>query len=166
MRSVGLVRLKLAFAVSTLPLLAQEPTVPQGQTTQRSRNAEAIDKLSRVTRVNGLVIDDHTGKPLRSARFQLTAVVMHSFCLAIHCPPPQPALKPDPPCEVVTGDDGRFEFDNVAALKSFIRASKPDYADVWPRHANQGGIQPTGDGTGQILLRLMPLASITGVLRN
>ena len=161
MKPAGLVRLIFAIAISTSALLAQDASA--GQKTRQDRMAEAIDKLSRVTRVTGLVVDDHTGKPLSGATVRLTVMVMHSSCFGCNTPPTPPP-KPDPPRKVVTGSDGSFEFDNVQASKSLIKASKPDYMEVWPMHANEGGIHPMGDSTGQILLRLMPLASITGVL--
>jgi len=152
-------RLTIVVAVIALPLLGQESS---GETASAAT-------LNAPINVSGQVIDDITGKPLRGATVRFTTMEGRYICLGCDKSILPPAPELDPPREILTSDDGRFEFDNVPAAAAYIVARKKGYLDAWPIHRrvdDRFGNYSPSDLATPIVLRLAPAASIYGIFRD
>lgn len=158
MERTARVRLILAVAISISLLQAQGQSVI----------SDSPDIASTRYRVEGRVVDDVTEAPVGGAKVRLEVVKLHASCVNCDSPvatPPEPELAR----EIITGSDGRFDFDNVPGTSVSITAAKPGYLVGSPfrRHADDPlGTYSIGDTTGPITLRLTPAASISGVVRD
>ena len=159
----------LLLALATVATFA--PSVPAQNAPEQNKSARASARM----RIKGRVIDDVTGKPLSGATVRIAQMVMHVSARFFptqpsdpEAPPPPPP-PPPPPREIITGADGEFSFDDVPADTMDIRATKAGYTDVWGfrRDAEDPlGTYQSGDLSNPITLRLAPVASISGVIRN
>src|SRR5262252_2904660 len=160
-----------AIVTQLILSLAVFVSLTQGQEAnerQVSLDATYPEKANAVYRVTGRVVDDVAGSPLSGVTVRLQIVVVHASCATCNPPLPPPPEAP-PPREIVTGDDGRFAFDNVQASNVSITAKKVGYFDVWQfrrRADDPMGLFLVGKHTRPIVIRLAPTASISGVLRD
>jgi hypothetical protein len=157
------------FLLALAAAATLSPRLPAQNAPEKNESPGASDRV----RINGRVIDDATGKPVAGAIVQLTEMVIR-VSLRYWTPSHEPAPAPQPPTppqprEMITGADGEFTFDDVPMNTMELRATKPGYADVWGfrRDAEDHlGTYLPGDLSGPITLRLAPVSSISGVIRN
>jgi hypothetical protein len=135
---------------------------------QESANATASENENAVYRVTGRVVDDLTGSPLSGVTVRLQSVFLFAPCANCNHPLPPPP-EPLPTQEVLTGENGRFVFENVPPRNISITAKKDGYLDAWPlhRHADEPkSILLVSEHMEPIAVRLAPAASISGVFRD
>jgi hypothetical protein len=110
------------------PGAAQVATGARPRTSSTAKQCQSDGVTGNVYRVTGPVVDDVTGKPLSGAKVTLTTVEVRSSCVGCGVEPAQP--HPEPPRVILTGSDGRFDFEGVPGKLIHMAASRQGYADV------------------------------------
>ncbi len=178
----------VAMAIAVGQCLGQQVSNPTPQMVVQQDESQPAGLVFRLT---GRVVDELTGKPLSGAtvRLSLLGALPSKYWNA-----PRPP-KPPPPRETIAGNDGSFAFDDVPTrnidlsskyppgyqdsydLKHVpttnieLQAFYPGYRDVWDflrtsEDVLQNGFMVVGDRTGPVLVRLAPITSVGGVLRD
>jgi hypothetical protein len=139
-----------------------------GQSTTDLSKAPLTDE-GKPRHVSGRVIDDLSGKPISGAEVQLSIIAPHGSCPNCSIPS-KPSNEPQPPREMMSGEDGSFTFDNVPRRMINVTARKDGYLTSWPirRRAKDtlGNYANFNDSVESIVIRLAPEATISGLLRH
>lgn len=143
-RRVASVLLMVCFACTAGAQLAAPPLNPPGQST--------TGQSTQGYRISGRVVDAHSGAPLERCTVEIVEAKQGRSSRTL-----------------ITGEDGRFTFDNVPASKYQLSASKRGFlTQSYEEHGNYSTAIATGPGlvSEDLLFKLTPGAIISGTVTD